>query len=124
VLDPDLLTFIQGSIRSVWSLEVLLLLRRDRDRTWSAEAVARELRANERLVSDQLPALQTAGLVSCDEDGCTYAAPPALDGLCERLEAAYRERPGQVIKAITAGPNDKIQIFADAFRFRDGGEGR
>ncbi len=120
MLDEDILTFIQGSIRSVWALEVLLLLRRDRDRTWSDAAVARELRANEKLVSDQLASLQTAGLVACD-DGCRYApAAPLLDGLCARLEAAYRERPGQVIKAIMAGPNDKLQIFADAFQFRGG----
>ena len=123
MLDEDLLTFIQGSIRSVWGLEVLLLLRRERDRTWSAEAVARELRANDRLVSDQLVTLETSGLVSCGQEGCAYAAAPALDGLCGRLEAAYRERPGQVIKAIMAGPNDKLQIFADAFRFR-GGDGK
>ena len=118
MLDDDLLTFIQGSIRSVWGLEVLLLLRRSGDRTWSAEAVARELRANERLVSDQLRTLETAGLTSCGPDGCAYAAAPSLDGLCGRLEAAYRERPGQVIKAIMAGPNDKLQIFANAFRLR------
>ncbi|MDP8916404.1 MAG: hypothetical protein M3M95_04220 [Pseudomonadota bacterium] len=123
MLDEDLLTFIQGSIRSVWGLEVLLLLRREQDRTWSAESVARELRANEKLVSDQLRTLETAGLASCGADGCAYAAAPALDGLCGRLEAAYRERPGQVIKAIMAAPNDKLQIFADAFRFR-GGEGK
>lgn len=118
MLDEDLLTFIRGSIRSVWALELLLLLRRTRDRAWTPEDAARELRANPRLVSDQFDGLQTAGLIACD-DGCRYApAAPVLDGLCARLETAYRERSGQVIKAIMAGPNDKLQIFADAFRLR------
>ncbi|MBW3558970.1 MAG: hypothetical protein KY446_09775 [Proteobacteria bacterium] len=118
MLDEDLLSFIQGSIRSVWALELLLLLRREPDRTWTAEDAARELRANARLVSDQFAGLQTAGLIAC-EAGCRYApAGPMLDALCARLETAYRERSGQVIKAIMAGPNDKLQIFADAFRLR------
>jgi hypothetical protein len=123
VLDEELQSFIQGSIRSVWALEVLLLLRRTADRAWTAAELALELRANERLVADQLQGLQTAGLVACDE-GCRYApAAPALDALCGRLEVAYRERSGQVIKAIMAGPNDKLQIFADAFRLRGPGSG-
>lgn len=121
MLDDDLLTFIQGAIRSVWTLEVLLLLRRERDRTWDAPALARELRANERLVSDQLTTLEAAGLVSCDP-ACLYRpASPVLDELADRLEAAWRERPGAVTKAIMAAPNEKLQIFADAFRFRPGG---
>ena len=123
MLDEDLLSFIQGSIPSVWALEVLLLLRRTADRSWNAAELALELRANERLVGDQLASLQTAGLVACD-GGCRYQpAAPALDALCGRLETAYRERSGQVIKAIMAGPNDKLQIFADAFRFRGPGSG-
>ena len=121
MLDDDLQTFIGGSIRSVWALELLLLLRRTPDRVWTAEAAARELRANERLVTDQFAGLQTAGLIACD-GGCRYApAAPALDALCARLETAYRERSGQVIKAIMAGPNDKLQIFANAFRLKDDG---
>ena len=124
MLDDELLTFIQGSIRSVWALELLLLLRRDPDRLWSVNAAAAELRANARLVSDQLAGLETAGLIACD-DGCRYApAAPALDALCARLETAYRERSGQVIKAIMAGPNDKLQIFANAFRLREPGGDR
>ena len=121
MLDDDLVTFIQGAIRSVWALEVLLLLRRERERTWTVATVARELRANERLVSDQLLALGAAGLVACD-DTCAYSAAPGLDDLVGRLEAAWRERPGAVTRAIMAAPNEKLQIFADAFRFRpDGG---
>lgn len=121
MLDDDLQTFIQGSVRSVWALELLLLLRRTPERVWTAEAAAHELRANERLVADQFAGLQTAGLIACD-GSCRYApAAPALDALCGRLETAYRERSGQVIKAIMAGPNDKLQIFANAFRLRDDG---
>lgn len=122
MLDDDLLAFIQGSIPSVWALELLLLLRREPERSWATEELARELRATERLVSDQAAALQTAGLVACS-DRCGYApAAPRLDELCARLETVYRQRPGQVIRAIMARPNEKLQIFADAFRLRGDGK--
>lgn len=118
MLDEDLKTFIQGSIRSVWALEVLLLLRSDPARLWSADELARELRATGPLVTEQVGFLQNAGLLVCSE-GCRYSpATASLDHLCERLESTYRERRGQVIKAIMAQPNEKLQIFADAFRLR------
>lgn len=118
MLDEELKTFIQGSIPSVWALEVLLLMRRDPTRTWSPDDLARELRATGPLIHQQMGSLQTAGLLVCSE-GCRYSpAAAALDRLCQQLEEAYRERPGQVIKVIMAQPNDKLQIFADAFRFR------
>jgi hypothetical protein len=117
-LDDDLLSFIQGSISSIWALEVLLLLRRDAAQAWRVDELARELRATDKLVSDQLVGLGSAGLVDCS-DRCRYApASPMLDELCARLHAAYRERPAQVIRAIMARPNDKLQLFADAFRFK------
>ena len=120
MIDQDLLSFIHSSVRSVWALEVLLLLRRERERGWTAETLARELRANERLVTEVLAGFETAGLVACEAGGCAYApAAPVLDQLCARLEAAYRERPVAVVKAIMAAPKDKLQIFADAFRFRN-----
>jgi len=120
LIDQDLLTFIYSAVRSVWALEVLLLMRREPGRVWTAEALARELRANERLVGDVLADFDTGGLVRGDDGGFAYApAAPVLGELCDRLEAAYRERPVGVVKAILAAPKDKLQIFADAFRFRN-----
>ena len=118
-IDPDLLEFIQGSVRSVWALEVLLLMRRGGGRPWSAEGLARELRANDRLVGEVLGEFETSGLVSRTDEGFIYGpASPVLDALCARLESAYRERPVAVVRAIMSSPKDKLQIFADAFRFK------
>jgi hypothetical protein len=120
LIDQDLLTFIQSSMRSVWALELLLLMRREPERAWTTETLVRELRANERLVSEVLGDFETSGLVSRSDAGFAYApVAPALAELCDRLEAAYRERPVGVVKAIMAAPKDKLQIFADAFRFRN-----
>lgn len=120
--DSELLDFIRGSIRSVWALELLLLLRRQADRAWSTDDLAMELRANTPLVADVLKTFETAGLVRSPEPGSyTYApASPALERYCRQLDDAYRERPVSVINAIVSAPNDKLQSFADAFRLKGG----
>ncbi|MET0294303.1 MAG: hypothetical protein ABW042_04745 [Phenylobacterium sp.] len=114
-----LLTFVREHIRSVWALELLLLLRRAPERNWTPDDLVRELRASGPLVSANLQALQNAGLIACDEAGrCRYApAAEVLDRLCAELEAAYRERPVALINVI-ASPPDKLQSLADAFRIR------
>ncbi|HEY9217309.1 MAG TPA: hypothetical protein VIO94_04620 [Phenylobacterium sp.] len=118
-VDPDLLTFIREHIRSVWALELLLLLRRQPDRAWTQDDLVRELRASATLIASNLEALERAALIVREEDGrCRYApAAPALARLCDELELAYRERPVALINVI-ASPADKLQSLADAFRIR------
>jgi len=120
LLHPDLLAFVRASIRSVWAIELLSLLRREPGRVWTAEALVQEMRASQAVVAEVLATFETAGLVRCEPDGaCVYApAAPALDHLAGQLEQLYRERPGTVIKTILSTPNDKLQSFADAFRFK------
>lgn len=118
-VDHDLLGFIREHIGSVWALELLLLMRRQPDRDWAAQDLVAELRASTSLVGDNLVRLQRAGLISSTDDGRFRFAPagPALTGLCDELDAAYRQRPVQVINAIAAPP-DKLQALADAFRIK------
>lgn len=120
MLDDDLLEFIQSSIRSVWTLEVLLLLRRERERAWSAEDLVRELRASDVVVGENLGLLEAAGLAAPAGNGLWRYAPASalFDGLAGRLAAVYREKPVTVVKAIVTSPNEKLQTFADAFKLR------
>ena len=78
-----------------------------------------ELRASTNLVNDILAGFERSGLAVRDDSGCWRYAPaaPALDALCEQLEAAYRERPVAIINLI-ARPPDPIQGLADAFKWR------
>lgn len=116
---PELAAFVREHVRSVWAVELLLLLRRDRERRWAAADLVRELRASTPLVNDNLQRFERSGLaVREDGDLWRYApAAPVLDQLAERLEAAYRERPVTVINLIAAPP-DPVQGLADAFKFR------
>src|SRR5690349_20835041 len=113
--DSDLVTFVREHVRSVWAVELLLLLRRDPERCWAPDALVRELRASQSLVADNLQRFLASGLVAPEADCYRYApASPVLEDLCARLEAAYRERPVAVINMI-ARPADPLQSLADAF---------
>ena len=121
--DSDLQSFVREHVRSVWALELLLLLRRDPQRCWAPAELVRELRASTSLVADNLRRLEQSGLVAPEADCFRYApASPLLETLCAQLEADYRERPVAVINMI-ARPADPVQSLADAFKFK-GGNGK
>jgi hypothetical protein len=104
----------------VWTLELLLLMSRSSSRRWSPGELVRELRASDAVVSEGLASLQTAGLVSSEQDGDFRYAPasPRLDRCVQQLAQVYRERPTAVTKAIFGNPNERLHTFADAFRLK------
>jgi hypothetical protein len=117
--DQELAAFAREHIRSVWAVELLLLLRRDVERCWAPDELVRELRASTTLVRDNLSRFEKSGLAVEDDTGCWRYAPAngVMDDLARRLEAAYRERPVAIINLISAPP-DPIQGLADAFKWR------
>ncbi|WP_395670893.1 hypothetical protein [Phenylobacterium sp.] len=121
--DHELHGFVREHVRSVWALELLLLLKRDPERCWPPADLVRELRASQSLVSDNLDRFQRSGIVVHDDQDCFRYAPvsPVLDDLCGRLEQAYRQRPVAIINMIAAPP-DPLQGLADAFKFRGDGK--
>jgi len=117
--NQELLDFIRDAIRSVWALEVLLVLRRDGGRLWSAQEIVDELRASLPLVKGNLDVFEAAGLVLREGEGFRYApASPWLESLCDELASAYRERPVTVINAIVSSSGDNLRALADAFRLK------
>lgn len=120
MLSEDLHRFIRSTLKSVWALELLLLMSRDRTRTWSAGDLNRELRGSLSLVVDVVAKFKQGGLVM-EEGGGRYRylpATPELERAVHDLEAAYAARPLAVVKAVLAAPNEKIQTFADAFKVK------
>jgi hypothetical protein len=117
--DAELAAFVREHMRSVWALELLLLLRRDPERCWPPEQLVAELRASTNLVNDNLATFERGGLAVCDDKACWRYAPAAsvLDELAGRLERAYRERPVAIVNLISRPP-DPIQGLADAFKWR------
>jgi hypothetical protein len=118
-VDRDVFQFIREHVRSVWALELLLRLKHDPERCWTAEDLVGDLRASHNLVTDNLTAFVDAGLVVAEDRGCFRYQPaaPVLAKVCDDLDAAYRTKPVTVIRWISA-PAERLQSLADAFKFK------
>jgi hypothetical protein len=119
--DEEVLAFLTASIRSIWTLELLLLLRRQRERAWQAGVLVQELRASANVVQLGLASLAGAGFVAVDEQGGTQYQPlsPQLEALADAVAALYATRPVTVINAIAAPSDDKLRIFSESFRLKE-----
>jgi hypothetical protein len=116
--DQDLLTFIGSSFRSVWALELVLVLKSE-PKVWTRSELVTTMRASELVVSKALDSLVAAGLASLEGEGARYM--PVSDQVAECVEQAerlYSSRPNAVRRAIIAASTDGVAAFADAFRLR------
>jgi hypothetical protein len=116
----DVANFIRATFRSVWALELLCLLRQNRDRSLSQSQMVAGLRGSDLVVSQSVESLSAAGLILRESDGSVRYAPaaPDLDTLVEKTEQLYRTSPDAVRRMIVAAANPSITAFADAFRLR------
>jgi hypothetical protein len=116
--DDDLLRFIASSFRSVWALELLLVIKRE-PRVWSPAELVTALRASDLVVSKALDSLVAAGLASVEAEGARYM--PVSDSVAECVDQAeqlYRVRPNAVRRAILSATGSSATAFADAFKLR------
>ena len=123
---PDKLTanFITSTFRSVWSLELLLHLRRARETSFRQEELVGRLRASESVVSRSIDALQAAGLIVEEDNGTVRYAPASedLDRSVGEVERLYAVKPDTVRRTIVSGAgrgvSSGLAAFADAFRLK------
>ena len=114
----ELQRFIVSSFRSVWALELLLMLKGE-DRNWSKADLVSAMRASELVVSKALDELVAAGLASIDQEGASYMPVNAdVAGNVDQLEKLYAARPDAVRRAIVAASSSSATAFANAFRLR------
>lgn len=122
-LPDEVRRFIAGNVSSVAQLEVLLLLRENRDLEWSAEEISRALYAAESGMAEQLNDLVSKGLAYVTQTPHSrFRYRPAeeddLDKAVAALARLYKERRVAVISLIYSEPADTARSFADAFRIR------
>lgn len=116
----DVLAFVRTTLPSVWTLEVLLLLRRTKERSWRIDQIVAELRSSVTAVELALTVLRAVNLITAENDTYQYGpATPELDTLVSELADLYGVRPAAVIQAIAAAPAEKLIIFANAFKLKD-----
>jgi hypothetical protein len=117
--DEELANFIRSSFRSVWSLELLLLLKRD-PRPWPRAEIVAALRASESIVGHGVESLTAAGLVSADGTGAAAYRPASERAatLVDGAESLYARSPDAVRRLIVGAIPNPLAAFADAFRLR------
>jgi len=116
--EEDILRFVAASFPSVWTLELLLALKRE-PRPWPREELVRTLRASELVVGKAIDALLAAGLISIEGEGAVYL--PVNSGVAdcvEQVEQLYRTRPNRVRRAIVTAGTSSATAFAEAFKLR------
>ena len=126
-IDAGIRTFIAENIGSVAQLELLLLLHGKPDERFLATDVAKVFALAPNITDGLLASLCRQGFAAATADATPayYYAPSSaeIDERLGELAELYRQRRVSLIQLIYSQPVDKLQIFADAFRFRKGKEG-
>jgi len=120
VISDDAKAFLRAVVRSVWALELLLLLRRQRDRAWTVDALTLELRASQTAIRQALPNFRIAGLIQDEPDETIRYSPATvqLDSLVQEIAGEYGNRPFAILNEILAPRESNVEQFARAFRIR------
>jgi hypothetical protein len=114
-------SFLQKSVTSVDSAELLLALWSHRDTAFSDAELAAKLSPGANLsgadVARHIGQLQQGGLVSRDAGaGVRYVSAAQHDAHVQRLARLYNERPVTLFRVIHTLRDEKIKTLADAFR--------
>ena len=114
--------FLLENINAVEQLEVLLLLRADPGKEWTAADVGQGIYTSPAAAVMRLQDLAGRGLLAVaagpDPRYRYRPADSARARLVDLVAETYRERRVAVITLIYSRPSDRVQAFADAFRLR------
>lgn len=125
-LPPRVQRFLAAHIDSIEKLEVLLLLRARAERSWTAAAVAQELRIMAPSAQTRLDDLTRRGLLVHEPDGGFRFNPQDSEDAYAVAELArtYATHRVSVITFIFSAPRDSLRDFSDAFRLGGGKKGK
>ena len=122
-LIPDAIRqFILDKIDSVAQMEALLLLRANAEQDWDAAAVAKRLYIDENQAGKTLARLleEKLALAQPGEPAQYRYQPssPELKQMVDRVAEIYSKQLVPVTNLIHSKPKNRVQEFADAFKFR------
>ena len=114
--------FLADNIDTVLELELLLLLRGEPSRAWTAEDLAKELKIDATFAEAQLNKFHQRGFLARTDDAkpaYRYAPQnPQLEATVGRVATEYATRRVTIIGLIFSKPTSTLKSFADAFRIR------
>lgn len=119
-ISGQLADFIRGAFPSVWTLELLLLLKDEPGRGWTRQELVDKLRGSEPIVVQGVAALVAGGLVATEDGGTVRYAPasPDIERLVEEAVRQYAKRPDAVRRIIVFAGQTGLQAFSEAFKLR------
>lgn len=121
-VDQGVTNFLIDYIDSVLELELLLLLRAHAAQSWTAAALAHELKIDPVFAAAQLEKFHQRKLLErTDQPDAAYRyapASPELDAAVAAVAAAYASHRVSIIALIFSKPTSNLKSFADAFRIR------
>jgi hypothetical protein len=119
-ISSQLADFIRGAFPSVWTLELLLLLKSEPGHPWTRQELVDKLRGSEPIVVQGVVALVAGGLVATEEGGTVRYAPasPDIERLVEEAVRQYAKRPDAVRRIIVFAGQTGLQAFSEAFKLR------
>jgi DNA-binding MarR family transcriptional regulator len=117
---------IRASIHSLEELEILLMLHRERGRSWSAGQISSELRMSETLVVTALQALVANKLAARVGDATPLqhrylSQGPQAEPVLEELARTYAQNRAPVLMQISSNAIERVREgalrrFSDALR--------
>lgn len=118
-ISEDLKKFIREEIQTVFRLEVLLFLHRDRPKSFSVEAVADELGFEYDIAQEHLAALVENGILTSEADKSRFRYGPAnerVKELVDQLALVYPTQRVLILSLILSERPDKVRVFTEAIK--------
>ena len=119
-LSETLERFLRERLPSSEQIEIVLLLRGDPERAWSAPEVAQRLATPPESTAMRLFLLASNGLVAFESAGMPrYRYAPQFENEITELEELWTSRRELLTPLIGAPANpDPLRSFADAFKLK------
>jgi hypothetical protein len=119
-LPENVKDFVERHLTAAAQAELLLLMHREQERTWTAAAMSAELRTDVDH-AEQLPEpLAVDGLLQRKGDDYRYQPRTTrLSAAADAFVAAYPTYRVAIISLIYSKPGPSMRDFSDAFRLRD-----
>lgn len=118
-LPKDVENFVERHLSAAAQAEALLLVYRERDKSWTASAVGEQLRIDAEYAEQLLAPLAADGLLQRKGDAYRYGPRTTpLAAAVDAFVAAYPNYRVAIISLIFSKPRPSIRDFSDAFRLR------
>jgi hypothetical protein len=120
---PRLRAFVREFVTSPEQLDVLVLLRENRSKEWTAEEVGKALSIVREVASMRLFLFSRGGLLGFrggSETVYWFEPKPDLADLADELGEAWTSRRAAMLELVTGKPAEPVQSFADAFKLKKG----